>query len=76
MHVNPLLILAQIELTLKYILFFDDQLDNLKIAKSLGWFTFWIHPDYMRAGDYPFITMAFPNIYECLTYLEKYKNVK
>ena len=50
--------------------FFDDLLENLKIAKSLGWFTFWIHPDYMKAGDYPFVTMAFPNIYECLTYLE------
>ena len=50
--------------------FFDDLLENLKIAKSLGWITFWIHPDYMEARNYPFVTMAFPNIYECLTYLE------
>jgi len=50
--------------------FFDDMLENLKIAKSLGWITFWIHPDYMEARNYPFVTMAFPNIYECLTYLE------
>jgi FMN phosphatase YigB (HAD superfamily) len=50
--------------------FFDDQLVNLKIARSIGWFTFWIHPDYKQAVNYPFVTMAFPNIYECLTYLE------
>lgn len=50
--------------------FFDDQLVNLKIASSVGWVTFWIHPEYLKAKDYPFITMAFPNIYECLTYLE------
>ena len=50
--------------------FFDDQLVNLKIASSVGWVTFWIHPEYLKAKDYPFITMAFPNIYECLSYLE------
>ena len=50
--------------------FFDDLLENLKIAKSLGWITFWIHPDYMKARDYSFVTRAFPNIYECLIYLE------
>ena len=50
--------------------FFDDQLVNLKIASSVGWVTFWIHPEYIKARDYPFITMAFPNIYDCLTYLE------
>tara|TARA_Y100001936_G_C15960613_1_gene605373 strand:- start:560 stop:1027 length:468 start_codon:yes stop_codon:yes gene_type:complete len=49
---------------------FDDQLINLKIAASLGWITFWIHPEYLKAKDYPFIKMAFPNIYDCLAYLE------
>jgi len=50
--------------------FFDDQLANLKTAASLGWVTFWISPDYIKSIDYPFVTMAFSNIYDCLTYLE------
>tara|TARA_B100001248_G_C27391384_1_gene462542 strand:- start:2118 stop:2585 length:468 start_codon:yes stop_codon:yes gene_type:complete len=50
--------------------FFDDQLENLKIASSLGWVTFWISPDYIKAINYSFVTMAFQNIYDCLTYLE------
>lgn len=51
-------------------LFFDDRLENLKIAASMGWITFWIHPEYLKARDYSFIKMSFPNIYDCLTYLE------
>lgn len=50
--------------------FFDDRLENLKIAASVGWVTYWIHPEYIKAINYPFVTMAFPNIYECLIYLE------
>lgn len=51
-------------------LFFDDQLDNLKIAASVGWITFWIHPEYLKARNYSFVNMSFKNIYDCLMYLE------
>jgi FMN phosphatase YigB (HAD superfamily) len=50
--------------------FFDDRLENLKAASSIGWVTYWIHPEYIKAINYQFVTMAFPNIYDCLTYLE------
>ncbi|MBT3561923.1 MAG: hypothetical protein HN496_05785 [Flavobacteriaceae bacterium] len=53
------------------IYFFDDLLENLKTAKSLGWITFWIHPDFLTGHQYEYIDYAFKDIQICLKYLEK-----
>jgi len=45
--------------------FFDDQLNNLSIAKDyMGWKTIWIHPNFLNKPDY--IDYSFPNIYQAL----------
>ena len=54
----------------KVIFFFDDRLENLETASKLGWLTFWINPNYKTKWNYPYINLAFPNIKDCLTYLE------
>ena len=54
----------------KTIFFFDDRLENLKTAFQMGWFTFWIHPNYLLGNQYDFVTMSFSTIKDCLTYLE------
>ena len=54
----------------KVIFFFDDQLENLEAAAKIGWVTFWIHPHYETGYKFTFVTMSFPNIKDCLTYLE------
>ena len=54
----------------KTIFFFDDQLENLEAAAKIGWVTFWIHPHYETGYKFTFVTMSFPNIKDCLTYLE------
>lgn len=51
-----------------HIFFFDDLVDNLETAKELGWITIWINKDYKDIYKYPFIDMAFPNIYSALIY--------
>ena len=55
----------------KVIFFFDDQLDNLRTASKLGWMTFWIHPEHYKSRNYHYVNMAFPNIKDCLRYLER-----
>ena len=54
----------------KTIFFFDDRLENLKAAFQMGWFTFWIHPNYLLGNQYDIVTMSFSTIKDCLTYLE------
>jgi len=54
----------------KVIFFFDDLLSNLEAASRQGWITFWINPDYMKGKQYSFVNMSFPNINDCLRYLE------
>ena len=57
-------------LFLKLYFFFDDRLENLEPAFQMGWFTFWIHPNYKVGNQYDYITMSFSTIKDCLTYLE------
>ena len=63
-------ILSRYEPKQNIIFFFDDRLENLKVAKEKGWLTFWIHPKYSIGSKYDFVTMSFPNINDCLQYLE------
>ena len=51
-----------------YFYFFDDLVDNLKTANEYGWTTIWISKDYKNIYNYPFIDMAFPDIYSALIY--------
>ena len=53
------------------IYFFDDLLENCKGAKSLGWTTFWINPNFLSGHQYEFVDYAFKNIKDALIYLEK-----
>ena len=53
------------------IYFFDDLLENCETAKSLGWTTFWINPNYLYKHHYDFVDYAFKNIKDALIYLEK-----
>ena len=55
----------------KVIFFFDDRLENLKMGSQFGWYTIWIHPKYTTKSDYNYVNLAFPNIKEALSYLEK-----
>ncbi len=48
------------------IIFFDDLLNNLNSAKSEGWTTIWISPNYKNSHQYPFIDSAFPTLTEAL----------
>ena len=54
----------------KSVFFFDDLLENLETASGLGWLTFWIDPNYSHGKEYHYVNMSFPNIKECLLYLE------
>tara|TARA_A100001015_G_scaffold289774_1_gene362035 strand:- start:1407 stop:1892 length:486 start_codon:yes stop_codon:yes gene_type:complete len=56
------------------VFFFDDLLENLKEAKSQGWITFWINPDFLSSHQYDYVDYAFRNIKEALIYLEKQNN--
>ena len=46
--------------------FFEDTLENLRMAKNLGWITIWIHPQFNRGQMYSFVDYSFPNIYDAL----------
>ena len=50
----------------KKIIFFDDNIYNIQSAKSYGWKTVWIHPEFMRKSIYA--DYSFPNIYHALLY--------
>ena len=47
--------------------FFDDMKANLRTAKSLGWVTILIHPDFINQ-DEEYIDYLFPNIYHALVF--------
>ena len=53
-------------------IFFEDTLDNLKMAKNLGWKTIWIHPNYINGVRYDFVDFSFPNIYDALYKINKF----
>ena len=55
----------------KVILFFDDQLANLQMASDMGWYTIWIHPQYSISAKYNYVNLAFGNIKDALSFLEK-----
>ena len=46
--------------------FFDDRLDNLKTAKSRGWYTIWVNIDFINKPYY--VDYAFPNIHTAAMY--------
>ena len=46
--------------------FFDDRLDNLKTAKSRGWYTIWVNIDFLDKPYY--VDYAFPNIHTAAMY--------
>ena len=48
------------------IYFFDDLVSNLETANESGWITIWINKDYKNIYKYPFINIAFPDIYSAL----------
>ena len=56
---------------LKVIFFFDDLLENLKMASTMGWYTIWINSNYLIKSDYKYVNLAFPNIKDALKFLEK-----
>ena len=45
-------------------------LENLETASQMGWFTFWIHPNFSDGNQYKYVTRSFSNIKDCLRYLE------
>ena len=55
----------------KFIFFFDDHLENLKMASKLGWVTIWIHPNYLIYKQYIYVNLAFPNIKDALKSMDK-----
>ena len=53
------------------IYFFDDLLENCETAKSQGWTTLWINPDFLSGRQYEYVDYSFKNIKDALIYLEK-----
>ena len=51
-----------------YFYFFDDLVSNLETAHQYGWVTIWISENYKDIYNYPYINMAFPDIYSALLY--------
>ena len=47
-------------------IFFDDLLSNLEGAKSSGWNTIWISPDYINSYKYSYVDKAFPTLKDAL----------
>ena len=52
------------------IIFFDDQLINLKVAKKFGWKTVHIHP-FFNSIDQKYVNFWFKNIYKALAFFIK-----
>tara|TARA_B100001094_G_C18180920_1_gene800838 strand:+ start:1168 stop:1647 length:480 start_codon:yes stop_codon:yes gene_type:complete len=73
-HINSFLIVQDkihnYSLNKNKIVFFDDQLENLKSAKKLKWITILIHNDFINKPNY--IDFAFPNIHQALLYLNNF----
>jgi|TARA_B110000091_G_C13419285_1_gene311437 FMN phosphatase YigB (HAD superfamily) len=52
--------------------FFDDRLENLHIAKGrFGWKTIWIHREWERISEFPYVDYSYPRIHTALDYLSK-----
>ena len=49
----------------------DDRLENLQTASHMGWYTIWIHPQYSNRAQYNYVNLAFGNIKDALSFLEK-----
>ena len=47
-------------------IFYDDQLDNLRAAKKIGWKTIWIHPKYYQYKYYSFVDSGYSNLTSAL----------
>jgi len=48
--------------------FFDDRLENLKTAKSRGWYTIWVSIDFLDKPYY--VDYAFPNIHTAVLWAD------
>ena len=46
--------------------FFDDRLENLQTAKSIGWYTIWVNIKFIDKPYY--VDYAFPNIHTAVMY--------
>ena len=51
------------------IYFFDDLINNLVTAKSIGWSVVWISPNFIDKPD--FIDYSFPNIFQALLFFKE-----
>ena len=74
-HINSEQIFVQdkihnFSLNKNIIVFFDDQLENLKSAKKLNWVTILINNDFMNKPNY--VDLSFPNIHQALLYLNNF----
>ena len=47
-------------------IFFDDLLVNLEFAKSQGWSTIWISPNYKNTYKYPYVDKGFSSLKDAL----------
>ena len=56
---------------LPQIIFFDDRLENLQIAKIFQWKTVWIHPQALEYIGYSYVDYGFQNIKQALQELTK-----
>ena len=63
--------ISQMDQTPKVIFFFDDRLENLQTASQMGWYTIWIHHNHSLQHMYSYVNLAFPNIKDALTFIEK-----
>ena len=74
-HINSYLFvqdkIINFSLNKNIIVFFDDQIENLRSAKKLNWITILIHKDFINKPK--FVDFAFPNIHQALLYLNNFK---
>ena len=48
------------------LVFFEDNLENLKTAKELGWKTVWIHPKFRMGQIYSYVDESYPDLISAL----------
>ena len=53
------------------VIFFDDMSDNLRSAKSIGWYTCWIHPYFESRIFSDHIDDGYPDLKSGLKYINK-----
>ena len=51
------------------IYFFDDLIENLIVAKEVGWITIWISPNFINKPEY--IDYSFPNVFQALLFFKE-----